>query len=247
MDRGKNRVVGIIPARYQSSRFPGKPLADICGKPMIWWTYQQALKVGEMSEVIVATDDDRIADVCKELSINYIMTDKRHMTGTDRLAEVAEKIKADIYVNIQGDEPLIEPEVISELIGFMVKEPGYICATVRSVIEDPVDVVNTTVSKIVVDSNSDIMYISKNPIPYPKASLNYSYYKALGLYAFRQEALAIYRNNEKGMYESIEDIEMLRLVERGIKVRSIEVVSESPSVDTPKDAERIEKMMESRR
>lgn len=241
------KIIGVIPARYMSSRFPGKPLTPINGKPMIWWTYQQALKVGEMSEVIVATDDDRIADVCKELSINYIMTDKRHMTGTDRLAEVAEKIKADIYVNIQGDEPLIEPEVISELIGFMVKEPGYICATVRSVIEDPVDVVNTTVSKIVVDSNSDIMYISKNPIPYPKASLNYSYYKALGLYAFRQEALAIYRNNEKGMYESIEDIEMLRLVERGIKVRSIEVVSESPSVDTPKDAERIEKMMESRR
>lgn len=240
------RIIGVIPARYKSSRFLGKPLTPIKGKPMIWWTYHQALKVKELDEVIVATDDDRIVDICNDLSINCIMTDSGHLTGTDRLAEVAEKIKADIYVNIQGDEPLIEPEVVSDLVRFMVKEPGYICATVRSRIEDPVDVVNTTVSKIVVDSKSDIMYISKNPIPYPKASLNYSYYKALGLYAFRPEALTIYRENGKGIYESIEDIEMLRLVERGIKVRSIEVFSDSPSVDTPKDANRIERMLESR-
>ena len=136
------------------------------------------------------------------------------------------------------------------MVHFLLHNPlnnqNYYCATVRSKIVDPVDVINTTVSKIVVDSQSDIMYISKNPIPYPKASLNYSYYKALGLYALRPDALAVYRKNEKGMYETIEDIEMLRLVERGIKVRSIEVISDSPSVDTPKDAKRIEEMLKSR-
>lgn len=237
------RIIGVIPARYKSTRFPGKPLALINGMPMIWWTYQQACKVKQLDRVIVATDDDRIAAVCRENSMEYVMTDQKHLTGTDRLAEVAEKVKADIYINIQGDEPLIEPEVVSELVEFMICNQNYSCATVRSKISNPVDVINTTVSKIVVDFQSDIMYISKNPIPYPKSSLNYSYYKALGLYAFRPEALAVYRENGKGMYETIEDIEMLRLVEKGIKVRSIEAISDSPSVDTPKDAIRIEEIL----
>ena len=114
------RIVAVIPARYQSSRFPGKPLADICGKPMIWWVYQQAKKVNEFEAVYVATDDDRIYRTCEELGLSVLMTSSKHRTGTDRLGEVAELIKADLYVNIQGDEPLLEPEVIrSAILPFM--------------------------------------------------------------------------------------------------------------------------------
>ena len=110
------KIVGIIPARYKSSRFPGKPLADICGKPMIWWVYQQAKKVPEFTAVYVATENSQIEEVCKKLGMNVILTADTHPTGTDRIGEVAQKIKADLYVNIQGDEPMIEPEVIRQAV-----------------------------------------------------------------------------------------------------------------------------------
>ena len=237
------KTVIVIPARYNSSRFPGKPLALINGRPMIYWTYCQAKKVHAVDKIIVATDSNDIILECEKLGIDVVLTKSDHVTGTDRLAEVASKIDADLYVNIQGDEPLIEPEVVETMIDFMAEHQEYSCATIRSKIEDPVDVVNTTVSKVVTDVNDNIMYISKNPIPYPKANLEYSYYKALGIYAFRQEALEIYRNNSKAIYEMTEDIELLRLVERGVKIKDLLVKSNSPSVDTPKDLLKVEKMM----
>lgn len=236
-------VVIVIPARYSSSRFPGKPLAIINGKPMIYWTYHQALKVRGVDKVIVATESKVIVEKCDELGIPSILTSDKHLTGTDRIAEVAMHVKADLYVNIQGDEPLIEPENIEKLICFMKDSPDYICATIRSVIDNPVDAVNTTVCKVVTDVNDDVMYISRHAIPYPKASLEYTYYKALGIYVFRPEALSIYRENPKAAYESVEDIELLRLVERGIRIKDILVDSHSPSVDTYKDLLRIEKIM----
>lgn len=237
------RVLIVIPVRYNSTRFLGKPLELINGKPMIWWTYQQGLKVRNADDIVVATDSESVYNECLKYGMKVQMTSEKHLTGTDRLTEVAEKVIADIYVNVQGDEPLIEPEVVEQLIDFMKNHDKYICATVRSKINNPVDVVNTTVSKVVVDVYDHIMYISKNPIPYPKADLNYSYYKALGIYAFRGEALKVYETEEKGMCESAEDIELLRLVERGIKVKDIEVESDSFSVDTPKDLKRIEKLI----
>ena len=110
------KIIGVIPARYKSSRFPGKPLVDICGKPMIWWVYQQAKKVPEFDEVYVATDDDRIEAACKEHDMKVIMTSDKHETGSDRVAEVATKVEGDLFVNIQGDEPVINPEMIQEVI-----------------------------------------------------------------------------------------------------------------------------------
>lgn len=236
-------IVIVIPARYASTRFPGKPLKLINSKPMIYWTYMQAKKVPNVSRVIVATESEKIVEKCEEFGMEVMLTSDKHLTGTDRLAEVAEKIPASMYVNVQGDEPMIEPEVISKMIDFLKENPDYLCATIRSTIDDPRDAVNTTVSKVVTDFNDDIMYISKQPIPYPKASLDYKYYKALGIYAFRPEVLDIYRNNTKATYENVEDIELLRLVERGIKIRDIIVESNSPSVDTPKDLVRVEMMM----
>ena len=117
------KIIGVIPSRYQSSRFPGKPLAEICGKPMIYWVYQQVMKVKEFDEVYVATDDSRIEEACKKYDMNVIMTSDKHQTGTDRLGEVAEKIEADFYVNIQGDEPMIEPETIQKVITYKLEHP----------------------------------------------------------------------------------------------------------------------------
>ena len=177
-----------------------------------------------------------IVDKCKDYDIPVVLTSDKHQTGTDRIAEVALTFDADIYVNIQGDEPLIEPNVVEELIKFMKENTDYICSTIKSKIDN-------TVSKVVTDLQDNIMYISRQPMPYPRSSLDFVYYKALGIYAFRKSALEIYRNNSKGPCELAEDIELLRLVERGVKIHDLLVESNSPSVDTPKDLLRVENIL----
>ena len=142
------KIIGVIPARYKSSRFPGKPLADICGKPMIWWVYQQCKKVKDFSEVYVATDDDKIYEECQVLGIQVIMTSDKHKTGTDRIGEVAEKIPADLIVNIQGDDPLLEPDTIRAAIEPFYTNPDLQVSNLMTKINDPVDVVNFTVPKV---------------------------------------------------------------------------------------------------
>ena len=154
-----NKVIIVIPARYGSTRFPGKPLQLINGKPMIYWTYQQALKVKNADSVIVATENKLIVDKCKDYDIPVVLTSDKHQTGTDRIAEVALTFDADIYVNIQGDEPLIEPNVVEELIKFMKENTDYICSTIKSKIDNPIDAINNTVSKVVTDLQDNIMYI----------------------------------------------------------------------------------------
>lgn len=235
------KVIGVIPARYQSSRLPGKPLADICGKPMIWWVYQRAIKVNRLDEVYVATDDTRIETACQEYDIPVIMTSKNHPTGSDRLAEVARLIEADIYVTIQGDEPLLEPDTIETVLDVILSEPDIPCATLKTPYKNPVDVVNGTTPKVVCDLNEDILLFSRAPIPYPKASLDYIYYKPIGVYAFKRDTLLMYGNLPRGRIESIEDIELLRLVENGVKIRTGIVQSDTVAVDTEKDLNRVRK------
>jgi 3-deoxy-manno-octulosonate cytidylyltransferase (CMP-KDO synthetase) len=233
------KIVGVIPARYASSRFPGKPLADICGKPMIWWVFQQANKVNELAEIYVATDDKRIEDVCNNYNIPVIMTSQFCKNGTERVAEVALKLPADIYVNIQGDEPILEPSVIQTVVNIMLGDNSIKCATLKMKLKHPIDVVNTTVTKVVTDRNDNIMFLSRSPIPYPKASVDYNYYKHIGLYAYRFDILKAYNNIPIGELEKVEDIEILRLLENGIKIQAREVDSNSIAVDTPKDIERV--------
>lgn len=233
------KVIGVIPARYQSVRLPGKPLADICGKPMVWWVYQQAKKVKRLDSVYVATDDERIEEVCKRFSMPVIMTTSAHPTGSDRLAEVAQKIEADIYVTIQGDEPLLEPETIETVLNVILSEPDIPCATLKTPYKNPVDVVNGTTPKVVCDLNEDILLFSRAPIPYPKASLDYIYYKPIGVYAFKRDTLLLYGKLPRGKIESIEDIELLRLVENGVKIRTGIVYSDTVAVDTEKDLKRV--------
>ena len=233
------KILGVIPSRYESSRLPGKPLRDICGKPMVWWVYQVALKVPGLTEAIVATDDERVVSACNELNIPTIMTSKQWINGTERVAEVASRIDAGLYVTMQGDEPLLEPLVVQKVIDIMLNDKQVKCATLKTAFHSPVDVVNGTTPKVVCDANDDIMLFSRAPIPYPKASLNYIYYKAIGVYAFRPEALALYRSLPPGFIERIEDIELLRLLENGVKIRIAEVASDTIAIDTEKDLNRV--------
>lgn len=237
------KIIGVIPARYKSSRFPGKPLADIAGKPMIYWVYQQCKKVEDFDEVYVATDDDLIFNTCKELGVEVIMTSDTHRTGTDRIGEVARKIPADLIVNIQGDEPLIEPETIRQAILPFYDNPDLQISNLMTKIKDPVDAVNFTVPKVIVNKENIGVYLTRATAPYPKGSIDYSYYKQVCVYGFKPEALQFYcdygMKYGKARVEAIEDIEILRFIENGYKVQYIEVESETIAVDTQNDLERV--------
>lgn len=237
------KIIGVIPARYKSSRFPGKPLADIAGKPMIYWVYQQCKKVDDFDEVYVATDDELIFKTCKELGVEVIMTSDTHRTGTDRIGEVARKIPADLIVNIQGDEPLIEPETIRQAILPFYDNPDLQISNLMTKIKDPVDVVNFTVPKVIVNKENIGVYLTRATAPYPKGSIDYSYYKQVCVYGFKPEALKFYCDYGikygKARVEAIEDIEILRFIENGYKVQYIEVDSETIAVDTQNDLERV--------
>ena len=237
------KILGIIPARYNSSRLPGKPIADICGKPMIWWVYHRAKAVKALDEVIVATDDQRIAEVCKSYNIPCEMTSKKHRNGTERLSEVAQKVYGDVYVTIQGDEPLLEPETIERVLNVLLADEKVYCATLKTPYKNPVDVVNGTTPKVVTDLNNDILLFTRSAVPYPKSALDYVIYKPIGVYAFRREILIAYGNLEMGPLEKAEEIELLRLLEHGYKIRIGEVKSETIAVDTYKDLERVRKFI----
>lgn len=237
------KIIGVIPARYKSSRFPGKPLADICGKPMIWWVYQQCKKVEDFDEVYVATDDKKIFDTCVKLNIEVAMTSESHKTGTDRIGEIARKIPADLIVNIQGDEPLLEPATIRAAIEPFYTNSELQISNLMTKIKDPIDVVNFTVPKVITNKDGIGIYLTRATAPYPKSNINYSYYKQVCVYGFKPNALQFYCDYGikygKAKVEAVEDIEILRFIENGYKVQYIEVDSETVAVDTPNDLERV--------
>lgn len=241
------KVIGVIPARYKSTRFEGKPLADIQGKPMIWWTYKQAKKVKEIDEVYVATDDERIVEVCKKYNIKYIITSSMHKTSTERLFEVANSIKSDFYICINGDEPLINPSVIKQIIPKNIENidmNNVYVANLMTKMKNPVEVVDNTNIKVVVNNDNKAIYMSRSPIPNPKASMNFVYKKHLGVLIYNYKALEFFSKSPKGLNESIEDINELRFIENGNLIEMIEVLSESLSVDTPKDLQYIDSILE---
>ncbi len=233
------KIIAVIPARYKSSRFPGKPLVDICGKPMIWWVYQQALKVEEFSEVYVATDDERIKEVCDQLSMNVVMTSSEHPTGTDRVAEVAQKIFADFYVIIMGDEPMLTARDEKLLVDKIKTSPDADAFMLVEEFEFPVDVVNTTTIKLALNDDGELIFMSRMPIPYPKAALGFHYYKNVGCYAMKKTALDFFMNNAPSNVERAEEIELLRLLERHKIIKTVAIDTHPMSVDTLKDLERV--------
>ena len=239
------KIIAVIPARYQSSRFEGKPLAEICGKLMIERVYLQAKKVKEFAEVYVATDDKRIYSACMNRNIQAIMTSTSHRTGTDRIGEVAEKIPADLYVNIQGDEPLIEPETIRKAILPFIENPNtdIEVTNLMTEIHDPVDLINFTVPKVIASEDGRGLYLTRSAAPFPKGNIDAKYYKQVCVYGFTPKALKFYCNYGKkygkAKIEAIEDIEILRFIENGYRVQFIEVDSQTIAVDTPNDLNRV--------
>jgi 3-deoxy-manno-octulosonate cytidylyltransferase (CMP-KDO synthetase) len=240
------KIIGVIPARYQSSRFPGKPLADICGKPMVWWVYQEAIKTRKYDDVIVATESELIVEKCNELGIHVMLTSDSHPTGTDRVAEVAQKVPADLYVIIMGDEPLISSEDEVRLIEAIENAPEADAIMLTEKFKNPVDAINTTTIKLAITDQNYLIFMSRAAIPYPKEELGYSLYKNMGCYAFRKEALDFYLKTKPGAIERAEGIELLRLLENHKKVLTVLVDSDSMSVDTQKDLDRIRKIIKNR-
>ena len=236
-------AIGVIPSRYQSSRFPGKPLADICGKPMLWWVYQQALKVPSLDDIVVATDDQRIADVCVEHEMKYVMTSSSHDTPTSRLYEVSQNMDSDFYVFIGGDEPLIEPEAI-ELIVQTAKKSECDCVNAMTKIKTAPEVIDFTNIKVVTSTRGNLLYTTRSPLPFPKGSLDFEYMKFVGIGAFSKYALQVYNDTPKSKLELIEECDLIRFIDQDIKVKMVEVDCRNVSVDTPKDLEFVRELIE---
>lgn len=246
-ERGQNemKIIGMIPARYQSTRFPGKPLADVCGKPMIWRVYEQCMKVRDFSSVYVVTDDERIMSVCQELNMRAVRTSDQHKTGTDRIGEAARDMSADLIVNIQGDEPLLEPDTIRAAIVPFYENPDLQVSNLMARIKNPADVVNVNIPKVITNKEGIGVYLTRATAPYPKGNADYSFYKQVCVYGFRPEALRFYCDYGirfgKAKVEAAEDIEILRLIENGYKVQYVEVDTDTIAVDTQEDLYRVRK------
>ena len=235
------KIIGASPARYGSSRFPGKPLQDICGKPMLWWVYQQASKVEEFDQVVVATDDRRIADLCEKYGMNYVMTGE-HSTHIARIHEVSTKIDADYYVNINGDEPLIEKETIQAIIPKEASDQPKVFGLMK-ILRDPVELIDPTNIKVAANRDGVALYISRAPIPHPYKTILFEYKKAIGVECWNKAALELFVNSEPGVMEQIEDLVALRFFENGVPMHYTLVESNSLSVDTPKDLEKVRKLV----
>lgn len=233
------KIVAVIPARYKSTRFPGKPLADICGKPMIWWVYQEAKRVARFSDVIVATESGIIVEACQKLGMKVMLTSDSHPTGTDRAAEVAQHIDADLYVIIMGDEPLIKACDEERLLDALDKMPGSDAVMLTEKFIDPVDVTNMTTIKLAINDDGHLVFMSRAAIPYPKEAIGYSFYKNVGCYALKKEALDFYLKTNPGNIERAEGIELLRLLENHKLIVTVPINSKSMAVDTEKDLEKI--------
>lgn len=242
---GEMNILAVIPARFKSGRMPGKPIADICGYPMIWWVYQKVKKSNLFFDVVIATDDDRIATICEKYKMKYIMTAIEHDTPTSRLCEVSSKINADLYMLIMGDEPLVAHESFSLLVP--IENIGeYYVGALTNVLENPTDVIDFSNQKVVTNSNREVLMISRSPIPYPKGTLDFKYEKVTGVQIFSKKALDFYSRTPKSLLEKAEENDLMRFVEHGIKVYAIISPYKTISVDTPKDLDYVRKIIEKR-
>ncbi|MGE5558247.1 MAG: 3-deoxy-manno-octulosonate cytidylyltransferase [Bacillota bacterium] len=240
INANRAKVLGVIPARFGSTRFPGKPLADICGKPMIQWVYEQAVRAETLGGVLVATDDPRISDAVKAFGGSAVMTSPAHPTGTDRLAEVAGKYpNAEVIINIQGDEPLIDPSAIDAVAKPLLNEKKLFMSTACAVINDPALIASPHAVKVVLDKEGYALYFSRSPIPYFRRQNGMPVYKHLGLYGYRRNFLLKYAKTPPSPLEGAESLEQLRALYYGFRIKVVLVEEESLSVDTPEDLLRV--------
>ena len=236
------KTVIIIPARYKSTRLPGKPLKLIMGETMIYRVWENIAKIFSKKNIYVATDDKKIMNHCKVKKINCIMTSKSCKTGTDRIAEASKKIKADIYINVQGDEPLLKSKDILKVINVAKKRPNTVLNCMTK-IKDRDEYLSKNVPKVIFDKNRKLTYMSRAPIPSSKKNIFKIAYKQVCIYSFPKNSLKLFGNkNKKSFFENIEDIEILRFIENGITVEMIELNSSSISVDNHRDLKKVRKI-----
>jgi 3-deoxy-manno-octulosonate cytidylyltransferase (CMP-KDO synthetase) len=243
------KVLAVIPARQASVRFPGKPLANIAGRPMIQHVFERVRQAESVDRIVVATDEEAIKKAVEGFGGEAILTRRDHRTGTDRVAEVATHLAAEIYVNVQGDEPLVDPGTIDALVAAMNDEPAAQIATPCSVISHANDIMDPNVVKVVRDFDGNALYFSRAPIPWVRESSETAaarHWKHLGLYAFRRDALLEFPTLPPGELERVEQLEQLRWLENGFHIAVVETDYDAVSVDVPADIERVEKLLGAR-
>jgi 3-deoxy-manno-octulosonate cytidylyltransferase (CMP-KDO synthetase) len=241
------RVVVVIPARYGSTRLPGKPLVSLAGKPMIQRVYERARMAHRVDRVIVATDDERIVKAVETFGGEARMTRADHRTGTERVAEVAAHVEGGVFVNVQGDEPLLDPVAVDTAVAALLEEPAASISTVATPIKTPADIMDPNVVKTVLDFDGNALYFSRAPIPWVRdtaSKVQVRHLKHLGLYVFQRDALLEFPTLPQGDLERIEQLEQLRWMEIGWKIRVAEVEHDAVSVDVPEDVARVEKLLQ---
>ena len=239
-------MVLIIPARYASSRFPGKPLVKISGQTMIYRTWRRCAEAFPREHIYVATDDERIADHCREQGMNALMTSDQCLTGTDRLAEASRQLRADVVINVQGDEPILNPNDLEEMVRVALHCPDEILNGVARVDREEL-YRSPNIPKVVMRPDGRLLYMSRAPIPANKDNQFIAAWRQICIYVFPQEALEAFgARADKSQLEKIEDIEILRFLEMGYEVRMVPVSGESIAVDTPEDIARVEAIIEDR-
>ena len=259
VSNSKQIAVAVIPARYDSIRLPGKPLLTLAGKPLVVWVAERASSARTVSRVIVATDDERIRDAVIAAGFEAKMTRPDHASGSDRVAEVARDLDAEIIVNVQGDEPLIEPETIDRAVAALRSDREAMMATTCEMIETAADVLSRSVVKVEVDARNRAVAFSRNPIPFPNQAVSkygsieaalanepallFSFRKHTGLYAYRREFLLEFSSWPAAASEKAESLEQLRALERGVTIKVVEAAAPSIGVDTNEDLERVREIV----
>jgi 3-deoxy-manno-octulosonate cytidylyltransferase (CMP-KDO synthetase) len=236
----------IIPARFGSTRFPGKPLALILGKPLIQWVYEQALKVKDLSGVWVATDDGRIKACVENFGGQVVMTRADHPSGSDRLAEAASLLNLapeDIVINIQGDQPVFPPDLISQLAGVLARDPDVVMVTPVRRETDPAAAANPNAVKVVFDRAGRALYFSRSPLPCWRDGGQTYFYRHIGIYAYRVQFLKEFVHLPPGRWEEAEKLEQLRALEHGFSIHIVETDGDTREVDTPEDLRQVEEFL----
>jgi len=247
-DSEKKEVVGVIPARYSSTRYEGKVLADIHGKPMIQHVWERARQSLLLDDLIIACDDERIARVAAEFGAKVAMTAKGHVSGSDRIAEVVNPLDdARIIINIQGDEPLVQPSMIDSVASALLYSDGsFQMATLIKRITDPAQLNDPHVVKVVVNKHGFAMYFSRSPIPFRAANSDIKepvYYKHIGLYGYTKDFLFTFKNLAVSQLEKVEKLEQLRVLEEGYKIKALETKYDTLGVDTAEDLEKVRQVI----
>lgn len=238
------RILGVIPARFASTRFPGKALAKLAGKPILQHVYERSVMARYLTDVVIATDDDQIYEAARGFGARVRMTRSDHLSGTDRVAEVASADTASIVVNIQGDEPMIDPGAIDAATLALLDDEDAPMATLKKRIETDEEMANPNVVKVVCDLRGNAIYFSRCTIPYNRGGVDAAYWKHIGLYVYRRDFLLGYSAMPVGPLEQAERLEQLRALENGYRIRVMETDYDSIGVDTPEDLEHVTKLHE---